>query len=56
MNDQGHFTVASGSPAFQNIIADKKAFVVKKIKEAGAVIFGRTNMLLMAAGGMQRGV
>lgn len=49
-------TVASGSPAFQNLVANEDAFTVKKIKEAGAVILGRTNMPPMAAGGMQRGV
>jgi amidase len=49
-------TVASGSPAFQNLIANEDAFTVHKIKEAGAVILGRTNMPPMAAGGMQRGV
>ncbi|KAI1618280.1 amidase signature domain-containing protein [Exophiala viscosa] len=49
-------TVAAGSPAFQSLIANEDAFTVKKIKEAGAVILGRTNMPPMAAGGMQRGV
>lgn len=49
-------TVAAGSPAFQDLIANEDAFTVKKIKEAGAVILGRTNMPPMAAGGMQRGV
>ncbi|KAL2838280.1 amidase signature domain-containing protein [Aspergillus pseudoustus] len=49
-------TVASGSPAFKNLISNEDAFTVQKIKEAGAVILGRTNMPPMAAGGMQRGV
>lgn len=49
-------TVAAGSPAFQDLVANEDAFTVKKIKEAGAVILGRTNMPPMAAGGMQRGV
>ncbi|KAL2797643.1 amidase signature domain-containing protein [Aspergillus keveii] len=49
-------TVASGSPAFKDLVASEDAFTVKKIKEAGAVILGRTNMPPMAAGGMQRGV
>ncbi|RMZ92193.1 hypothetical protein DV736_g568, partial [Chaetothyriales sp. CBS 134916] len=49
-------TVASGSPAFRNLVANEDAFTVKKIKDAGAVILGRTNMPPMAAGGMQRGV
>jgi amidase len=49
-------TVASGSPAFKDLVANEDAFTVKKIREAGAVILGRTNMPPMAAGGMQRGV
>ncbi|KAL6245291.1 hypothetical protein RBB50_008066 [Rhinocladiella similis] len=49
-------TVASGSPAFQNLIANEDAFTVKRLKEAGSVVLGRTNMPPMAAGGMQRGV
>lgn len=49
-------TVASGSPAFQNLIANEDAFTVNRIRKAGAVILGRTNMPPMAAGGMQRGV
>ncbi|KAH0275261.1 amidase signature enzyme, partial [Aureobasidium melanogenum] len=49
-------TVAAGSPAFEHLIANEDAFTVAKIKEAGGVILGRTNMPPMAAGGMQRGV
>ncbi|PNS17216.1 hypothetical protein CAC42_7270 [Sphaceloma murrayae] len=49
-------TVASGSPAFANLRANEDAFTVAKIREAGCVIMGRTNMPPMAAGGMQRGV
>ncbi|KAJ5585109.1 uncharacterized protein N7459_004909 [Penicillium hispanicum] len=49
-------TVASGSPAFQTLTANEDAFTVKRLREAGAVILGRTNMPPMAAGGMQRGV
>lgn len=49
-------TVASGSPAFRDLIANEDAFTVECIKKAGAVILGRTNMPPMAAGGMQRGV
>jgi amidase len=49
-------TVASGSPAFRHLVANEDAFTVKMIREAGAVILGRTNMPPMAAGGMQRGV
>ncbi|KAF4338741.1 amidase [Fusarium beomiforme] len=49
-------TVAAGSPAFQNLVANEDAFTVKKLRDAGAVFLGRTNMPPMAAGGMQRGV
>ncbi|KIL84940.1 hypothetical protein FAVG1_11810 [Fusarium avenaceum] len=49
-------TVAAGSPAFQNLVANEDAFTVQKLREAGAVFLGRTNMPPMAAGGMQRGV
>jgi amidase len=49
-------TVAAGSPAFEHLVANENAFTVAKIKEAGGVILGRTNMPPMAAGGMQRGV
>ncbi|WP_024355426.1 amidase [Leucobacter chironomi] len=49
-------TVASGSPAFQNLVAQWDAFSVAKLREAGAVLIGKTNMPPMADGGMQRGV
>jgi len=49
-------TVASGSPAFQNLVAQWNAFTVEKLLEAGAILIGKTNMPPMADGGMQRGV
>jgi len=49
-------TVAAGSHAFKDLIANEDAFTVALIREAGAVVLGRTNMPPMAAGGMQRGV
>ncbi|KAM0420235.1 hypothetical protein ACHAPD_003806 [Fusarium lateritium] len=49
-------TVAAGSPAFNDLIVNEDAFTVQKLKEAGAVLLGRTNMPPMAAGGMQHGV
>lgn len=49
-------TLASGSPAFKNLIANEDAFAVAAIKEAGGVLIGRTNMPPMAYGGMQRGI
>ncbi|ETI20835.1 hypothetical protein G647_07177 [Cladophialophora carrionii CBS 160.54] len=49
-------TVASGSEAFQNLVANEDAFTVKALREAGAVLLGRSNMCPMAYGGMLRGV
>ncbi|KAF5716822.1 glutamyl-tRNA(Gln) amidotransferase subunit A like [Fusarium mundagurra] len=49
-------TVAAGSPAFKDLVANEDAFTVAKLRDAGAVFLGRTNMPPMAAGGMQRGV
>ncbi len=48
--------VASGSPAFRDLVAGDDAFAVERLREAGAVFLGLTNMPPMAAGGMQRGV
>ncbi|KAF7592785.1 hypothetical protein BBP40_012467 [Aspergillus hancockii] len=49
-------TVASGSPAFENLVATEDAACVQILREAGAVLLGRTNMPAMAYGGMQRGL
>lgn len=49
-------TVASGSPAFAELIAGWDAFSVECLRGAGAVLIGKTNMPPMADGGMQRGV
>ncbi|KAJ5245312.1 hypothetical protein N7489_005408 [Penicillium chrysogenum] len=48
-------TVASGSPAFETLIANEDAACIQLLREAGAVLLGRTNMPAMAYGGMQRG-
>ncbi len=48
--------VASGSPAFRDLIAGDDAFAVERLRAVGAVFLGLTNMPPMAAGGMQRGV
>jgi amidase len=48
--------VTSGSPAFRDLIAREDAFVVERLRAAGAVLIGITNMPPMAAGGMQRGL
>jgi amidase len=49
-------TVAAGSPAFADLVAQKDAFVIERLRDAGAVLVGLTNMPPMANGGMQRGV
>jgi amidase len=49
-------TVAAGSPAFEHLVARHDAFCVEKLREAGAVLIGKTNMPPMADGGMQRGL
>lgn len=49
-------TVAAGSPAFRNLVANEDAFSVAAIRAAGGVLIGRTNMPAMAYGGMQRGI
>ncbi|KAJ5491265.1 Amidase [Penicillium diatomitis] len=48
--------VANGSPAFEKLIANEDATCVKLLRDAGAVLLGRTNMPAMAYGGMQRGI
>ncbi|KAF5494588.1 Glutamyl-tRNA(Gln) amidotransferase subunit A [Colletotrichum siamense] len=47
---------AAGSPAFKDLIANEDAFLVEKIREAGGILMGRTNMPAVACGGMQRGI
>ncbi|KAH7144138.1 amidase signature domain-containing protein [Dactylonectria estremocensis] len=49
-------TVASGSPAFKDLVATEDAFTVSAIRAEGGVLIGRTNMPPMAYGGMQRGI
>ena len=49
-------TVAAGSPAFRDLQAQWDAFTGSKLRGAGAVLIGKTNMPPMADGGMQRGV
>ncbi len=49
-------TVASGSPAFEGLVATDDAFAIARLRAAGAVLVGLTNMPPMANGGMQRGV
>lgn len=49
-------TVASGSAAFKDLVANEDAHTVQVLRQAGALMLGKTNMPPMAAGGMQRGV
>lgn len=49
-------TVASGSPAFKDLIANEDAFTVELIRAAGGVLIGKNSMPSMAYGGMQRGI
>lgn len=49
-------TVAGGSPAFRDVVAQDDAFAISRLRAAGAVLVGLTTMPPMAAGGMQRGV
>lgn len=49
-------TVAAGSPAFADLVATDDAFAIARLRAAGAVLIGLTNMPPMANGGMQRGL
>lgn len=49
-------TAASGSPAFADLVAYRDAFTIERLRGAGAICLGKTNMPPMANGGMQRGV
>jgi amidase len=49
-------TVASGSPAFEHLVANEDAFTIGRLRAGGAILIGLTNMPPMANGGMQRGV
>ncbi len=49
-------TAAAGSHAFANLIAQKDAFAIERLRAGGAILIGLTNMPAMANGGMQRGL
>jgi Asp-tRNA(Asn)/Glu-tRNA(Gln) amidotransferase A subunit family amidase len=49
-------SVTNGSPALVGLESSEDAAIAKKLREAGAVMIGKTNMPPMAAGGMQRGL
>ncbi|GAA3634999.1 amidase [Microbacterium awajiense] len=49
-------TAAAGSPAFAELVAQRDAFTIERLRDGGAICLGLTNMPPMANGGMQRGV
>ncbi|MCA1781057.1 MAG: amidase [Dermatophilaceae bacterium] len=49
-------TAAAGSPAFAHLVAQRDAFAIARLRAAGAICLGLTNMPPMANGGMQRGL
>ncbi|AYF96934.1 amidase [Protaetiibacter intestinalis] len=49
-------TAAAGSPAFAELMAQRDAFTIERLRESGAICLGLTNMPPMANGGMQRGL
>lgn len=49
-------TVAAGSPAFADLVASEDAAIVSLLRDAGAIVLGKTNMPAMADGGGQRGL
>lgn len=49
-------TAAAGSPAFAELVAQRDAFTIERLRAAGAICLGLTNMPPMASGGMQRGL
>ncbi|RSH82049.1 uncharacterized protein EHS24_008253 [Apiotrichum porosum] len=49
-------TVAAGSPAFKDLVAGEDCFVIGRLRQAGAILLGRTTMPPLANGGMQRGL
>ena len=49
-------TASAGSPAFADLVAQKDAFTIERLRNGGAVLIGLTTMPPMANGGMQRGL
>lgn len=46
-------TVGNGSIAFQDLVSSEDAFVVSKLRDAGAILIGRSNMPPMADSGVK---
>lgn len=49
-------TCATGSPAIRDLVANEDAFIVERLRAAGAVCLGRTNTPPFMASGMHRGL
>jgi Asp-tRNA(Asn)/Glu-tRNA(Gln) amidotransferase A subunit family amidase len=49
-------TVTDGSPALKGVMSSEDSAIARNLRDAGAVLIGKTNMPPMAAGGMQRGM
>ncbi|KAJ8108615.1 hypothetical protein OPT61_g8052 [Boeremia exigua] len=49
-------SVTVGSPALKGVMSSEDSTLAKRLRDAGAVLLGKTNMPPMAAGGMQRGL
>ncbi|WP_439647844.1 amidase [Corynebacterium kalidii] len=49
-------TASAGSPAFADLVAQRDAFTIERLRAAGAILTGLTTMPPMANGGMQRGL
>jgi Asp-tRNA(Asn)/Glu-tRNA(Gln) amidotransferase A subunit family amidase len=49
-------SVTNGSPALKGLMSNEDSAIAAKLRNAGAVLIGKTNMPPMAAGGMQRGL
>lgn len=49
-------SVTDGSPALEGVMSSEDSTLAKRLRDAGAVLLGKTNMPPMAAGGMQRGL
>ncbi|KAF2019354.1 amidase signature enzyme [Aaosphaeria arxii CBS 175.79] len=49
-------SVTNGSPALEGLQSNEDSAIAARLRAAGAVMIGKTNMPPMAAGGMQRGL
>lgn len=49
-------SITNGSPGLKGVMSSEDSTLAKRLRDAGAVLLGKTNMPPMAAGGMQRGL